>query len=154
MEVLVNFEYLIAGAVVLAVLSMAVYKALSGIYSSIFVRHVFVFIDENGKIREIIAKRIRKGKNSIKIKGIEYCFEPNSRYHLMSFDEKNELVVRKDRTIDSAIRARAIEEYELMALRLLSKMLQTKIRGIDIVMLLLLGVILAVILTKFTSGGG
>jgi hypothetical protein len=154
MEVLVNFEYLIAGAVVLAVLSMVVYKTLSGIYSSIFVRHVFVFIDENGKIREIIAKRIRKGKNSIKIKGIEYCFEPNSKYHLMSFDEKNELVVRKDKTIDSAIRARAIEEYELMALRLLSKMLQTKIRGIDIVMLLLLGVILAVILTKFTGGGG
>jgi hypothetical protein len=153
MEVLVNFEYLIAGAIVLAILSTAVYKTISGIYSNIFVKHIFVFIDENGKIKEITAKRVRKGKNSIRIKGIEYCFEPNARYHLMSFDEKNELIVKKDRTIDSAIRAKAIEEYELMALRLLGRMLQTKIRGIDIIMLLLLGVILAVILSKFTGGG-
>jgi hypothetical protein len=153
MEVMVNFEYLIAGAIVLVVLSLAIYKAISGILASLFIRHVFVFIDENGKIKEIIAKRVRKGKNSIRIKGVEYCFEPNAQYHLMSFDEKNELIVKKDKTIDSAIKSRAIEEYELMAINLLGKMLQTKIRGIDLLMLLMLGMILVVIITHFMGGG-
>ena len=152
MEVMVNFEYLIAGAIVLVVFSLAIYKAVSGILASLYIRHVFVFIDENGKIKEIIAKRVRKGKNSIRIRGVEYCFEPNTQYHLMSFDEKNELIVKKDKTIDSAIKSKAIEEYELMAINLLGKMLQTKIRSIDLLMLLMLGMILVVILTHFLGG--
>jgi hypothetical protein len=152
MEVTVNFEYLIAGAIVLVAVSLAIYRAVSGILSSLYIRHVFVFIDDSGRIKEIVAKRVRKGKNSIKIKGVEYCFEPNVQHHLMSFDEKNELVVKKDKTIDSAIKSRAIEEYELMAINLLGKLLQTKIRGIDLIMLLMLGMILIVILTNFLGG--
>jgi heme/copper-type cytochrome/quinol oxidase subunit 2 len=153
MEVIVNFEYLIIGAVFLAILSTVIYKAITGLYSSIFVKHIFIFIDENGRIKEIIEKRIKKGKNNIRIKGIEYCFEPNTKYHLMAFDEKNELFVKKDRTLDSAIKSKAIEEYELMAINLLGKILQSKIRGIDLIMLLMMGIILAVILMHFMGGG-
>jgi hypothetical protein len=152
MELIVHLEYLIAGAAVLAVLSLVFYRAISGLLNSLYAKHTFAFIDENGRIKEIIVKRVRRGKNSIKLKGVEYCFEPNTGYHLMSFDERNELVVRKDRTIDSAIRARMIEDYELMAISLISKMLQSKFRGIDMVMLLLMGVILVAILMNF--GGG
>jgi hypothetical protein len=153
MEVIVNFEYLVVGAVLLAVLSAAVYKAVAGLYSGVFVKHIFIFIDENGRVKEIVEKRIRKGRNSIRIRGIEYCFEPNARYHLMSFDEKNELIVKKDKTLDSAIKSKAIEEYELMAINLLGRMLQAKIRGIDLVMLLMMGMILVVILMHFAGGG-
>jgi hypothetical protein len=152
MEVMVNFEYLIVGAIVLVTISLAIYRAVSGILSALYIRHVFVFIDDSGRVKEIVTKRVRKGKNSIKIKGVEYCFEPNVQYHLMSFDEKNELVVKKDKTIDSAIKSKAIEEYELMAINLLGKLLQTKIRGIDLIMLLMLGMILIVILTHFFGG--
>jgi hypothetical protein len=153
MEVIVNFEYLVVGAVLLAVLSAAVYKAVVGLYSSIFVKHIFIFIDENGRVKEIVEKRIRKRRNSVRIRGIEYCFEPNTRYHLMSFDEKNELIVKKDKTLDSAIKSKTIEEYELMAINLLGRMLQAKIRGIDLVMLLMMGMILVVILMHFAGGG-
>jgi len=153
MELLVNFEYLIAGALLLVILSIGAYKTASSLLSNIYSKHTFVFIDENGKVTQIVTKRIRKGKNSVRIKGIEYNFEPNAQYHLMSFDEKNELVVKKDRTIDSAIKGKLIEEYEMMALSLLSRMLHSKLRGVDIVMLLMMGLILVVILSHFMRGG-
>jgi hypothetical protein len=110
-------------------------------------------LDSEGKVKEIVAKSIRKGKTSVKHRKNEYQIEPTHRYHILSYDEKNELRIKKDGTLDSLIRAKTVEEYELAAFSLLSRLLQSKIRAIDIVLLLLMGVVAAVVLYSFMHGG-
>jgi hypothetical protein len=152
-EVIMQIEYLIIGAVIIAIGSVLLYLIVSKLLSSLFVKHWLVFLDNEGKVKEIIPKSIRKGKNSIKHRKNEYQIDPTHRYHIMAYDEKNELRIKKDGTLDSLIRAKTVEEYELAAFSLLSKLLQSKIRAVDFIMLLLLGIVAALVFYGIMHGG-
>jgi hypothetical protein len=151
-EVLVRIEYIIAGAIAIAALTAFLYMAVSRVFSSYFVRHWFIFLDDEGKVKEIVKKTIRRTRNKMKYKKAEYIFDPTHKYHIMSYDEKNELRIRKDGVIDSLIKSKTVEEYELMAFSLLSRLLQAKLRAIDMVMLLMMGIILAAVIYGFMHG--
>jgi ABC-type antimicrobial peptide transport system permease subunit len=152
-EVIMQIEHLIIGAVIIAIGSVLLYLIVSKLLSSLFVKHWLVFLDNEGKVKEIIPKSIRKGKNSIKHRKNEYQIDPTHRYHIMAYDEKNELRIKKDGTLDSLIRAKTVEEYELAAFSLLSKLLQSKIRAVDFIMLLLLGIVAALVFYGIMHGG-
>jgi hypothetical protein len=151
-EIITQFEYLAIGAAAIALGSVVFYKAITGILSGILQKHWFIFLDTDGKIKEIIVKYIRRGKTSIRHRKNEYQIDPTHRYHILAYDEKNELVVHKNGTIDSLVKVRTVEEYELMAFSLLSRLLQGKIRAVDLVMLLLMGVVAVVVLYGLIHG--
>jgi hypothetical protein len=152
-EVIMQVEYLLIGGAAIAIGSVILYLAVSKLLSSLYVKHWLIFLDSEGKVKEIVAKSIRKGKSVAKHRKNEYHIDPTHRYHILSYDEKNELRIRKDGTLDSLIKAKTIEEYELAAFSLLSRLLQSKIRAIDLVMLLLMGVIAALVIFGFMHGG-
>jgi len=146
-------EYIVAGAVITAVASVLLYMVFSKLYSAIFSKHYLIFLDSDGKVKEIVAKTLKRGKTTVKHKKNEYNIDPTHKYHIMAYDEKNELKIKKDGTLDSLIRAKTVEEYELAAFSMLSKLLQSRIRGVDILMLLLMGVIAVLIVYHFAMGG-
>jgi hypothetical protein len=152
-EVIVQMEYLVIGAVIIAIGSVLLYLTVSKLLSSLFVKHWLIFLDSEGKVKEIVTKSVRKGKTSVKHRKNEYQIEPTHRYHILSYDEKNEMRIRKDGTLDSLIRAKTVEEYELAAFSLLSKLLQSKIRAVDFIMLLLLGIVAALVFYGIMHGG-
>jgi hypothetical protein len=152
-EVITQVEYLIAGAVVIATASVLLYTVFSRLYSTFFSKHYLIFLDNEGKVKEIITKTIKREKNTVKHKKNEYYIDPVSKYHIMSYDEKNELKIKKDGTIDSLIKSKTVEEYELAAFSMLSKLLQSKIRAVDMIMLMLLAVVAVVIIYHFAVGG-
>jgi len=146
-------EYIVAGAVITAVASVLLYMVFSKLYSAFFTKHYLVFLDSDGKVKEIVAKTLKRGKTTVKYKKNEYNIDPAHKYHIMAYDEKNELKIKKDGTLDSLIRAKTVEEYELAAFSMLSKLLQSRIRAVDMVMLLLMGVIAVLIVYHFAMGG-
>jgi hypothetical protein len=152
-EIITQMEYIVAGAAVIAAGSVLLYAVFSKLYSAFFTKHWLIFLDSEGKVKEIVAKTLRRGKSAVKYKKNEYCIDPVNRYHIMSYDEKNELRIKKDGTLDSLIRAKTLEEYELAAFSMLSRLLQSKIRAVDMVMLLLLGTVAVLILYHFGTGG-
>jgi hypothetical protein len=151
---IVQPEYLLLGAVLLAAGSILGYLGISRLLSGIFVKHWFIFIDTEGKVKEIVAKNIRRGKTTVKHRDSEYQIDPTHKYHVLAYDEKNELRIRKDGSLDSMIRAKTVEEYELAAFSMLSRLLQSKIRTVDVIMLMLMGVVAVVVLYSFMHGGG
>jgi hypothetical protein len=152
-EVITQVEYLVIGGAAIAIGSILLYLAASKLMSSLFVKHWLIFLDSEGKVKEIVAKNIRKGKTTVKHRKNEYQIDATHRYHILGYDEKNELRIKKDGTLDSLIRSKTVEEYELAAFSLLSRLLQSKIRAIDMIMLLLMGVVAAVVIYSFMHGG-
>jgi len=152
-EIITKLEYLIGGAAALVIGSILLYTAISRLYYAYFSKHYLIFLDSDGKVKEIVAKTVKRGKTSVKHKKNEYCIDSNNKYHIMAYDEKNELKIKKDGTIDSLIRAKTVEEYELAAFSMLSKLLQSKVRAVDVVMLLLIGIIAVMIFFQFAAGG-
>jgi multisubunit Na+/H+ antiporter MnhB subunit len=152
-EIITQMEYILAGAVIVAVASVLLYTVFSKLYSTFFSKHYLIFLDSEGKVKEIVTKTLRKGKTTVKHKKNEYCIDPVNKYHIMAYDEKNELKIKKDGTIDSLIKAKTVEEYELAAFSMLSRLLQSRIRAVDMVMLLLMGVVAALIVYHFAMGG-
>jgi len=152
-EIITRVEYIAAGAVIAALAGVLLYSAFSKLYSLFFSKHYLIFLDSDGKVKEIIAKTLKKGKTSVKHRNSEYCIDPVNRYHILACDEKNELKIKKDGTLDSLIKAKTVEEYELIAFSMLAKLLQNRVRAVDMVMLLILGAVAAVILYHFALGG-
>jgi hypothetical protein len=152
-EIITQMEYIVVGAVIIAIASVLLYAVFSKLYSAFFSKHYLIFLDNEGKVKEIVTKTLRKGKTSVKHKKNEYQIDPVNKYHIMAYDEKNELKIRKDGTIDSLLKSKTVEEYELAAFSMLSRLLQSRIRAVDMVMLLLLGVVAAVIFYHFAMGG-
>jgi hypothetical protein len=150
---IVQPEYLVLGAVLLAAGSVLVYNGIRKLLSGIYVKHWCIFIDTEGKVKEIVAKSIRRGKTTVKHRDNEYQIDPTHRYHVLSYDEKSELRIRKDGTLDSMIRAKTVEEYELAAFSMLSRLLQSRVRTVDVVMLMLMGIVAAAVLYGFMNGG-
>jgi hypothetical protein len=151
-EIIMRMEYIVGGSIALALASILLYIALSRLLSGIFVKHWLVFIDSEGKVKEIIPKTLKRGKTSVKHKKNEYCIDPTHKYHILAYDEKNELRIRKDGTLDSLIKAKTVEEYELAAFSMLSRLLQSKLRAVDMVMLMMLGIVLVAVLFGFMQG--
>jgi hypothetical protein len=152
-EIITQMEYIVAGAVIIAIASVLLYAVFSKLYTAFFSKHYLIFLDSEGKVKEIVTKTLKKGKTTVKHKKNEYQIDPTHKYHVMAYDEKNELKIRKDGTIDSLIKAKTVEEYELAAFSMLSRLLQSRIRAVDMVMLMLLGVVAVVIFYHFAMGG-
>jgi len=153
-EIITQMEYILAGAVIVAVASVLFYTVFSKLYSSIFSKHYLIFLDSEGKVKEIVTKTLKRGKTAVKHKKNEYQIDPTHKYHIMAYDEKNELKIRKDGTIDSLIKARTVEEYELAAFSMLSRLLQSRIRAVDMIMLMLLAAVAVLVIYHFAMGGG
>jgi hypothetical protein len=153
-EIITQMEYILAGAVIVAVASVLFYTVFSKLYSAFFSKHYLIFLDSEGKVKEIVTKTLKRGKTAVKHKKNEYQIDPTHRYHIMAYDEKNELKIRKDGTIDSLIKAKTVEEYELAAFSMLSKLLQSRIRAVDMIMLMLLAAVAVLVIYHFAMGGG
>jgi len=151
-EIITRLEYLVGGAAALVIASILLYTAISRLYYTYFSKHYLIFLDSEGKVKEIIGKTVKRGKTTVKHKKNEYCIDPTHKYHIMAYDEKNELKIKKDGTLDSLIKAKTVEEYELAAFSMLSRLLQSKVRAVDIVMLMLLAVVAIMIFFHFTGG--
>jgi K+-sensing histidine kinase KdpD len=150
--VITQMEYIIVGAVLLSVISIAVYKTVYSMLGSYFTKHYFIFLDSEGRVKEIVKKTLRRNKDRFVYKKAEYIIDPTHRYHVLAYDEKNELRIRKDGVIDSMIRARTVEEYQLMAFSLLSRLLSAKMRTVDLVMLMLMGVVVVAVIYGLIHG--
>jgi len=153
-EIITQMEYILAGAVIVAVASVLFYTVFSKLYSAFFSKHYLIFLDSEGKVKEIVTKTLKRGKTTVKHKKNEYQIDPTHKYHIMAYDEKNELKIRKDGTIDSLIKARTVEEYELAAFSMLSRLLQSRIRAVDMIMLMLLAAVAVLVIYHFAMGGG
>jgi len=151
-EIITRLEYLVGGAAALVIASILLYTLISRLYYTYFSKHYLIFLDSEGKVKEITGKRLKRGKTTVKHKKNEYCIDPTHNYHIMAYDEKNELKIKKDGTLDSLIKAKTVEEYELAAFSMLSRLLQSKMRAVDIVMLMLLAVVAIMIFFHFTGG--
>jgi hypothetical protein len=151
-QIILQIEYVIVGTVILVISSILFYTIFNRLYSAYFTKHYLVFLDSEGKIKEIISKTLKKDKNTVKYKKNEYCIDPVHRYHILAYDEKNELKIKKDGTIDSLIKNKTVEEYELAAFSMLSRLLQNKIRAVDMVMLMMLGIVLIAVIFGFIQG--
>jgi hypothetical protein len=151
-EVIMRLEYIIAGTVILVISSILFYTIFNRLYSAYFTKHYLVFLDSEGKIKEIISKTLKKDKNTVKYKKNEYCIDPVHKYHILAYNEKNELKIKKDGTLDSLIKNKTIEEYELAAFSMLSRLLQSKFRTVDMVMLMMLSIVLIAVVFGFIQG--